>query len=59
MLTRSPDVARRRTAALRLGALVLAASLSAAPPSRAEEGNIFSNLFKYGGTTVPRRSPKP
>ncbi|MEE7491778.1 hypothetical protein MOTC310_15395 [Methylobacterium oryzae] len=58
MLTRSPDVARRRTAALRLGALVLAASLSAAPPSRAEEGNIFSNLFKYGGTTVPPSQPE-
>ncbi|MFC6051138.1 hypothetical protein ACFPYM_25185, partial [Methylobacterium hispanicum] len=30
----------------------------AAPP--AEEGNIFSNLLKYGGTTVPpSRAPEP
>ncbi|MCJ2135001.1 hypothetical protein MKK69_13190 [Methylobacterium sp. J-026] len=32
--------------------LVVAAAL-AAFPARAEEGNIFSNLLKFGGTTVP------
>ena len=30
----------------------LAMSLGAAP-ARAEEGNILSNIFKFGGTTVP------
>lgn len=44
---------RARSAALPgLGALILAASLAAAP-ARAEEGNVLSNLFKFGGTTVP------
>ncbi|MFC6790341.1 hypothetical protein ACFQE0_12365 [Methylobacterium komagatae] len=37
--------------------LVLAAGLCASPAS-AEEGNIFSNLLKYGGTTVPPSQPK-
>ena len=32
--------------------LVLAASLGASPAG-AQEGNILSNLFKFGGTTVP------
>ncbi|MCJ2014449.1 cytochrome P460 family protein [Methylobacterium sp. J-076] len=35
-----------------LSGVVLAMGL-AALPARAEEGNVFSNLFKYGGTTVP------
>ncbi|TXM94926.1 hypothetical protein FV219_18410, partial [Methylobacterium sp. WL122] len=29
-----------------------------AAPAGAEEGNVFSNLFKYGGTTVPPSQPK-
>lgn len=33
-------------------AALLAVAL-AAMPARAEEGNVFSNLFKFGGTTVP------
>ena len=36
--------------------LALAASLAmslGAAPARAEEGNILSNIFKFGGTTVP------
>ncbi|MCJ2089275.1 hypothetical protein MKK88_25275 [Methylobacterium sp. E-005] len=40
--------ARRPAAAV----LVVAAGLAAAP-ARAEDGNVFSNLFKFGGTTVP------
>lgn len=44
---------RRNAAAL----LVLAASL-AALPACAEEGNVFSNLFKFGGTTVPPSQPE-
>lgn len=37
--------------------VVLATTL--APwPAGAEEGNVFSNLFKYGGTTVPPSQPK-
>ncbi|RZK82917.1 MAG: hypothetical protein EOO66_25570 [Methylobacterium sp.] len=35
----------------------LALALGAAPAG-AEEGNIFSNLLKYGGTTVPPSQPK-
>ena len=42
---------------LGLSGLALAASL-AAVPARAEEGNVLSNLFKYGGTTVPPSQPK-
>lgn len=38
-------------------AVVLAAGL-ATPPARAEEGNIFTNIFKYGGTTVPPSQPQ-
>lgn len=34
----------------------LALALGAAPAG-AEEGNIFSNLLKYGGTTVPPSQP--
>ena len=36
----------------RLTVLALALALGAGQ-ARAEEGNIFSNLLKYGGTTVP------
>lgn len=60
-LWRSSDAAPRPAPALRLTNLVLAASLAtvaAAAPCRAEEGNIFTNLFKYGGTTVPPSQPK-
>ncbi|MDN3571861.1 hypothetical protein [Methylobacterium longum] len=41
--------------------LVLAAGLAAslgAAPARAQEGNILSNLFKFGGTTVPPSQPE-
>ena len=37
---------------IRLPCAVLVACLVTAP-AHAEEGNVFSNLFKYGGTTVP------
>lgn len=47
----------RHAARLGLGCLVLAAALGAAP-ARAEEGNVFSNLFKFGGTTVPPSQPE-
>ncbi len=42
---------------IRLTGAVLLACLATAPV-RAEEGNVFSNLFKYGGTTVPPSQPK-
>ena len=41
--------------------LVLAAGLAAslgAAPARAQEGNILSTLFKFGGTTVPPSQPE-
>jgi hypothetical protein len=41
----------------RLTAAALAACLVAVPAS-AEEGNVFSNIFKYGGTTVPPSQPQ-
>lgn len=45
-------------ALLALGAPARAQAPQGAPP--AEEGNIFSNLLKYGGTTVPpSRAPVP
>ncbi|KAB1075351.1 hypothetical protein F6X51_03745 [Methylobacterium planeticum] len=37
---------------MRLGGLVALGVLAASGP-RAEEGNFLSNIFKYGGTTVP------
>jgi len=37
--------------------LIAAAGLAPAP-ARAEEGNVFSNLFKFGGTTVPPSQPE-
>ena len=40
-----------------LGGLLLAPVLAPAP-ARAEEGNVFSNLFKFGGTTVPPSQPE-
>ena len=49
--------ARLRTCRLGLIGLAVAGS-PAAGPVRAEEGNIFSNLLKYGGTTVPPSQPK-
>ena len=45
-------IRRLGTYGLSLSGLALAGSL-AAVPARAEEGNVLSNLFKYGGTTVP------
>ncbi|MCJ2054618.1 hypothetical protein [Methylobacterium sp. J-070] len=42
---------------LSLGGLVLAASV-AVVPARAEDGNVFSNLLKFGGTTVPPSQPE-
>lgn len=41
----------------RLSVVALALALGAGE-ARAEEGNIFSNLLKYGGTTVPPSQPK-
>lgn len=37
-------------------AAVVVAGLGA-PPLRAEEGNFLTNMFKYGGTTVPPSQP--
>jgi hypothetical protein len=37
--------------------VAFAAGLLVCGPARAQEGNIFSNLFKYGGTTVPPSQP--
>ena len=52
----------RRGGSWRLPGLALAgcvASCLAALPARAQqEGNAFTNLFKYGGTTVPPSQPK-
>ena len=42
---------------IRLLALLALAGLAAAP-AVAEEGNVFTNIFKYGGTTVPPSQPK-
>lgn len=42
---------------LGLCGLILAGSL-AASPACAEDGNVFSNLFKFGGTTVPPSQPQ-
>ena len=42
---------------IRLTGVVFLTCLATAPV-RAEEGNVFSNLFKYGGTTVPPSQPK-
>jgi hypothetical protein len=42
----------RSAAPLGFGSLLLA-SVLVAVPARSEEGNVFSNLFKFGGTTVP------
>ena len=39
-----------------LGTALLACTI--ASPAVAEEGNVFSNLFKYGGTTVPPSQAK-
>lgn len=41
----------------RLGFSALLVALGCAG-ARAEEGNVFSNLFRYGGTTVPPSQPK-
>ena len=58
----SPLESRAMTVRLgmcRLGILGLAlAGFTASAPTRAEEGNVLSNLFKYGGTTVPPSQPK-
>jgi hypothetical protein len=42
----------------RICLLGLALAVAAATPVGAEEGNVFSNIFKYGGTTVPPSQPK-
>ena len=42
----------------RICLLGLALAVGAAAPAGAEEGNIFSNLLKYGGTTVPPSQPR-
>lgn len=38
-----------------LGAVLVLGSITL--PAAAEEGNVFTNLFKYGGTTVPPSQP--
>lgn len=38
--------------------VVLSAGL-AAPAARAEDGNVFTNIFKYGGTSVPPSQAAP
>lgn len=42
---------------IRLIGLVVAVGF-AVSPAAAEEGNVFTNIFKYGGTTVPPSQPK-
>lgn len=42
---------------IRLLGAALTASLAVAP-ALAQDGNVFTNLFKYGGTTVPPSQPK-
>ncbi len=39
-----------------LGAVVIAGLATSS--AFAQEGNVFSNLFKYGGTTVPPSQPQ-
>ncbi|HEX8416179.1 MAG TPA: hypothetical protein VF641_01110 [Methylobacterium sp.] len=41
-----------------LAVALIAAASGAAMPVRAEEGNFLTNMFKYGGTTVPPSQPK-
>lgn len=41
-----------------LGVALIAGAALAAAPVRAEEGNFLTNMFKYGGTTVPPSQPK-
>lgn len=43
---------------IRLLGLLVAVGFSVSPASAQEEGNVFSNIFKYGGTTVPPSQPK-
>jgi hypothetical protein len=38
-----------------IGAVLIVGSVTL--PAAAEEGNVFTNLFKYGGTTVPPSQP--
>lgn len=44
-----------REPAKRMGVALVA--LVIASGARAEEGNLFTNMFKYGGTTVPPSQP--
>ncbi|SDN60983.1 hypothetical protein SAMN05216360_109278 [Methylobacterium phyllostachyos] len=41
-----------------MAAAGLIAAFIAAAPAQAEEGNVLSNLFKFGGTTVPPSQPE-
>ncbi len=41
----------------RIAAIAIALGCIGADPVCAEEGNIFSNMLKYGGTTVPPSQP--
>jgi len=43
--------------ALRL--MTVLSAVLAAPAARAEDGNVFTNIFKYGGTSVPPSQPAP
>ncbi|GBU19785.1 MULTISPECIES: hypothetical protein [Methylobacterium] len=46
---------RRFHGLLPLGSALLCLTI---PAAAAEEGNVFTNIFKYGGTTVPPSQPK-
>jgi hypothetical protein len=49
-----------RNHASRIALLALAGALAAAGPATAQGiGETLSNLFKFGGTTVPPAAPKP
>lgn len=52
------DGRRRDGSRGRLLGLVALASLAVAGNAAAEEGNFLTNMFKYGGTTVPPSQPQ-
>jgi hypothetical protein len=49
---------RDRSASSACLLLTLVALAAAAGPAGAQEGNFLTNMFKYGGTTVPPSQPK-
>jgi hypothetical protein len=53
------ELARTRWRALaRSGAVLALAAALGTVPACAEEGNVLTNLFKFGGTTVPPSQPE-